>query len=466
MKIRTSGKADFYRTIFALAIPMIIQNGITNFVSLLDNIMVGQIGTAQMSGVSIINQLLLVFNLTLFGISNGAGLFSAQYFGAKDMQGVRYSMRFRILASVLLSALCMALLIGFDAPLIGIFLRGEGSAAEAEQIMQCSKEYLYLMLWGLIPFALSNAYAGTLREGGQAAVPMLAGVAAVFVNLVLNYILIFGHLGMPAMGVHGAAIATVLSRFVELLIMVLWTHCNPKKNPFIKGLYRSISLPLPLLKQFIIKGIPLTCNEVLWACANTFIIQCYSTCSLDVVSGMNITNTVSNLFNVVIFAMGNAAGIILGKMLGAGSARTEIRKTSRKLIWLSFFFAIICGAGLAGVSNLFPQLYNTSDSIRTLSASLILILALTKPFMALVYTCYSIIRSGGKIWMTFVNDSGFMWVVNVPLAFVLTRYTQLDFPVIFAICQLPELLKILISALLLRTDSWMQNLTRIPQKSS
>ena len=220
LKLTTKDK-DFYRRVLSIAVPIIIQNGITHFVSLLDNIMVGQMGTVQMSGVSVANQILMVFNLCIFGATSGAGVFSAQFHGSNDHEGVRYSFRFKILACLALTLLCIGVFIPFGGPLISLFLKGEGDPADAAQILLHGKEYMQVMFYGLIPFAISCSYATTLREGGQATVPMIAGSAAVLTNLVLNYLLIFGHLGLPALGVRGAALATVISRYVELAIVAV-----------------------------------------------------------------------------------------------------------------------------------------------------------------------------------------------------------------------------------------------------
>ena len=221
---RYIGDRAFYRRVMVVVLPIIIQNAITNFVSLLDNIMVGQVGTLQMSGVSIVNQLLFVFNLCIFGAASGAGIFTAQFFGSKDIQGVRYTFRFKLISCLLLTVVgCGVFLLAGDF-LIGLYLQGEGDPADAAAALECGRRYLKVMLVGLLPFALSNAYSSTLRETGQTVVPMAAGVTAVFVNLFFNYILIFGKLGAPALGVEGAAWATVISRFVELGVVVTYTH--------------------------------------------------------------------------------------------------------------------------------------------------------------------------------------------------------------------------------------------------
>ena len=207
------GDKAFYRRVIAIALPIIMQNLITNFVSLLDNIMIGQLSTAQISAVTIANNnLLFIFNLCLFGGAAGAGIFTTQFHGSADQEGIRHTFRFKLLICVALTAVGAGIFLFGSDPLISLYLQGEGDPALAAETLRYGRQYLYIMLLGLLPFALTNAYAGTLRECGHPSVPMVAGLVAMVVNLVLNYILIFGHFGAPAMGVAGAAIATVIAR--------------------------------------------------------------------------------------------------------------------------------------------------------------------------------------------------------------------------------------------------------------
>ena len=245
----------FNRRILAVALPMMIQNGITNFVQMLDNVMVGQVGTIPMSGVAIVNQLMFVFNLCIFGAASGAGIFTAQFVGREDHEGIRHTFRFKILVGMLLSALGAGIFLTFGRELIGLYLTGEGTPADAAATMDYALRYLHVMLLGLVPFALSNAYCGTLREIGETKVPMIAGIIAVFVNLIGNYILIFGHFGAPELGVVGAAVATVISRYVELAIVAVWTHTHGKIHPFIQGALRSFHIPRKLTGDIIRKAI-------------------------------------------------------------------------------------------------------------------------------------------------------------------------------------------------------------------
>ena len=456
---RYIGDRAFYRRCFGVAVPIIVQNGITNFVSMLDNIMVGQVGTMPMSGVSIVNGLIFVFNLCIFGASSGAGIFTAQFFGSRDNEGVRHTFRFKFLICCIISLLGIALFLLGDEFLIGLYLTGEGDPAEAAQVLQYGLQYLHVMLWGFLPFALTNTYASTLKETGNTFVPMVAGITATLVNLVGNYVLIFGHFGAPAMGVRGAALATVISRFVELAIVAGWTHCNTVKNPFIAGAYRSFYLPGKLLKLIVLKGMPLLVNEALWSSGMAILNQCYSTCGLDVVPAQNISSTLFQLGSVVFLSMGNAVGIIMGQMLGAGNSESEVRDANRKLLALSVTSGVVFGCLIASISGIFPQLYNTTEEVRQLAQWLICISAIMMPFNSYTNATYFTLRSGGQTLVTFLFDSCFVWSICIPLAFCLSRFTAMSIIPLYAICQGTDLIKCLIGAAMLKQGKWIQNLT-------
>ena len=456
---RYIGDRAFYRRCLGVAVPIIIQNGITNFVSLLDNIMVGQVGTVPMSGVSIVNGILFVFNLCVFGASSGAGIFTAQFHGSQDHEGIRHTFRFKFFICLLISALGIGLFTFGGRFLIGLYLTGEGDAAMAEGAMEYGLQYLSVMVWGFLPFALTNTYSSTLRETGETFVPMAAGISAVFVNLILNYVLIFGHFGAPAMGVEGAALATVISRYAELAIVAVWTHSHREKNPFIVGAYRSAYIPGKLLKSIVIKGMPLLVNEFLWSSGMAIMNQCYSTCGLDVVPAMNISSTLFNLSSVVFLSMGNAVGIIMGQMLGAGHTEAEVRDTNRKLIAVSIASGVVFGGLMACFSGVFPKIYNTTDTVRHLAAWLICINACAMPFNSYTNATYFTLRSGGQTMVTFLFDSCFVWAVCVPLAYCLSRFTNLDIIPLFAICLSTDLLKCALGAWMLKQGKWIQNLT-------
>ena len=448
----------FYRRILSVALPMMIQNGITNFVQMLDNVMVGQVGTIPMSGVAIVNQLMFVFNLCIFGAASGAGIFTAQFQGREDHVGIRHTFRFKLLVGLLLSGVGAGLFLAFGRELIGLYLTGEGTPEEAAATLDYGLSYLHVMLLGLLPFALSNAYSGTLREIGETKVPMVAGICAMLVNLAGNYILIFGHFGAPALGVVGAAAATVVSRYVELAIVAIWTHTHGKRHPFILGALRSFRIPGRLTADIIRKGMPLLINEFLWSTGMAFMSQCYSTRGLEVVAAFNIATTISQVSNVIFLSLGNAVGILMGQLLGAGVPDEVVRRDNKRMIRLCVWVCFGVGAVTAALSGVFPRLYNTGEAVRSIAAGLICLTAVMMPVNSYNNAMYFTLRSGGQTFVTFIFDSGFSWCVCVPVAYSLSRFTGIPILPLYGICVGVDAFKVFIGKYLLDKGIWIRRI--------
>lgn len=451
------GDKRFYRTVLAIAVPIMIQNGITNFVSLLDNIMVGSLGTESMSGVSIVNQFIFIFNLMIFGAVSAAGIFTAQYHGLGDRDGVRHTFRFKLLIDLLAAVLGVLVFALFGSSLINMFLHDGSAEGDLALTLSEGLDYLHVMLIGLVPYAISQVYASTMRETGETMMPMVASIAAVATNFVLNVVLIFGYLGVPALGVRGAAVATVISRFVELAVLTVWGHTHTQKCGFLVGAYRSMRVPRVLMGRIMLKGLPLMINELFWSLAITMRNQCYSTRGLDVVGAQNINSTIDNLFSVVYLALGTSISIIVGNLLGAGKLE-EAKDAGRKML----AFSVACSAGisllLVGSSWLFPMLYNTGNAVRALATFMIIITALATPFRAFAHAAYFTLRSGGKVMVTILFDSVYMWCVVMPVSLALAYLTGIGIHWMFVICQGVEAIKFILGALLLRRGTWARQL--------
>lgn len=458
MKLRSLiGDRAFYRRLLAVMTPVLIQNVITNFVSLLDNIMVGQIGTEPMSGVAIANQLIFVFNLCIFGGTAGAGIFTAQFYGKGDMKGVRDTFRMKLIIAAVTVVAALGIFISMGDPLISLFLHDSGDGLDLAATLQYGREYMNIMLWQMLPFALLQVYAITLRETGETVLPMKAGVIAVLVNLVFNYILIFGKFGAPALGVVGAAIATLIARIVEMLIVIIWTHTHRETHSFIVGAYRSMRIPAPLVKQILIMGAPLLINELLWSSGMTTLNQCYSMRGLEVVSAVNISTTVSNLFFCAFFAMGSTISIIVGQLLGAGELERAVDE-DRKLIAFSVSLCVVVGMVMAVLAPFVPQIYNTTENAKSLAASLLIVSACLMPLNAFSHGCYFTLRSGGKTLITLIFDSAFVWVIAVPVAIALSRFTDMPILPMYITVQALELIKAGVGFYMVKNRMWVKNL--------
>lgn len=451
------GDKKFYKMIMTIALPIIIQNVMTNFVNLLDNVMVGQLGTDQMTGVAVVNQLFFVFNLAVFGGMSGAGIFSAQYFGQNNNKGVRNVFRMKTIIGIALLIISLAIFILYYEPLINMFLHEGGSSGNIERTYEFAKTYLFIMLIGIPPFIITNCYGTTLKEAGQTVLPMVAGVAAVLVDLVFNYLLIFGSFGFPKLGVAGAAIATAMSRYVECLILIIYTHSHSHKFEFIKGVYRSLRVPMSLARNVLTKGTPILINELLWSAGLTIQTQALSMRGLSTMGALNINNTINNVFNIVFVTIGTTISIIVGQLLGAGKTK-EAKDTDRKLCVFAIMTSLVISLILVVFSPIFPRLYNTTDEIRNLAASFFLVYAIVTPFNAFSNAAYFTLRSGGKTLITFLFDSCFIWVVNVPLSLLLVHMTSLPVVTIFLIVNLCETIKAFIGFALVKKGVWLNKI--------
>ncbi len=457
LKKKLIGDRAFYALVLATAVPMMIQNGFTSFVSLLDNIMVGQLGTEAMSGVSIVNQLIFVYQLTLFGTCSGAGIFIAQFHGSGNEEGVRSSFQFKLILCVLISGLTVVLLEAAGPRLIGLYLHGEGDAGDIALTMRYAQEYLtYTILW-LVFNAIALAYASTLRETGHTMVPMVSGVTAVLVNLVFNYLLIFGKLGFPEMGVAGAALATALSRVVECAINILWTHLHPELNPFIVGVYKRLHITASLARRITVKGMPLMVNELLWSMAMAFMSQCYSLRGLAAVAALNICSVMSNVFNTVFQALGNSIGILAGQKLGAGRME-EAKDTAVKMNFFSLLSCVVMSTLMILLTPLFCGIYKVDQEVYDLAVRIVRIAALCMPIRSFANACYFTLRSGGKVFVTMMFDCVSIWLLNVPLAFCLSRFTSMPITTMYLCCQLIDLVKCTVGFELVRRGIWLHNI--------
>ncbi len=451
------GDRIFYSTVMAILIPMVIQNVVTNFVSMLDNIMVGRLGTEAMNGVSIANQYVFIFNITIFGAIAGPGIFGAQFFGKGDHEGQKHTLRFRIFMAIVLFIIFAIVLVTFDEPLLSLYI-AKGEAPElVAATLDYGKQYLHVAIVSLFPFALGQAYASVVRECGETKIPMIGSICAVVINLVLDYGLIFGKLGMPELGVVGAAWATVVAKFVETGVIAVWAHTHQERNKYIVGLFKGFKIPGGLLWDMIKKGLPLLINEFLWVVGISIVSQCYSVRGLEVVGGRNIASVITNLFGVVYIQIGQSIAIIVGNKLGAGRME-EAKDADNKLRAFSIFVSAIVAIIMVPFAFGFPMLYNTTTEIRHLATYIIIITAIAMPMWSYSNACYFTLRSGGKTGITFLFDFCFSWILQIPVTFVLAYFTSMNFKLMFAIATYLEIAKVIMGYFMVRSEIWVHNL--------
>lgn len=452
------GNKAFYAAVFTLLLPMIIQQGITQFVNLLDNVMVGRLGTTQMSGVAIVNQIMFIFNLTIFGGLSGASIFGAQFYGKGDHKGLRDTLRFRMLFVLVVWAIGVAVFLLFGEQLFKLYLNeGASSAEDIAATLAAAKEYMYVILWGMLPFVIVQCFSSVLRDAGETVSPMVASVIAIVVNLILNYLLIFGKFGFPKMGVMGAALATVIARYLEALYLLISTYAKKKKFPFLKGAFRSFKIPMELVKRIAVTGTPLLLNELLWSVGTSAVSMCYASRGLVAVAATNINSTVWNLFSIILMSMGNAIGIMIGQLLGAGDI-DGAKKTVHKLLFFNVALNSIVGLLIIASAPLIPHIYNTEEAVRQTATQLLIISGCFMPVDAYANGSYFTIRSGGKTFITFLSDCGFTWVISFPVAFLLSHFTTLPVAGIYLFVNAANILKVIIGAIMIRSGIWANNM--------
>ena len=419
--------------------------------------MVGRIGTAEMSGVSIVNQFVFVFNITLFGAVSGAGIFGAQYFGKGDHEGQKYTFRFRLLICTLVTAVALIVFGIFDKELIMLFLSKDDDPQIVSMTLQSGMKYMRIMFIGFLPFGIGQAYSSVLSECGYTKIPMIASMAAVAVNVVLDYCLIFGKFGFPEMGVSGAAAATVIAKYIEAVVKIVWAHTNKEKNKYIVGVFKGFRIPSKLTADIIKKGTPLLMNEFLWAAGMSVIAQFYSVRGIEAVAARNISSTITNLFGAVYIQLGVCISIIVGAELGANKLK-KARELDNKLIFFAVAASVVVAICTLPIAKYFPYLYKTEDSIRMLAEYMIIIQALCMPMWSFTNACYFTLRSGGKTGLTFLFDFGFTWLLVIPLGAVLSYCTGLNIYILFAVLNFSEIVKVFIGYFMIRSDIWINNI--------
>ncbi len=451
------GNKEFYKSTLAIAFPIMLQNIITNFVNLLDNLMVGKLGTEQMSGVAIVNQLIFIFNLAIFGALSGAGIFTAQFFGKKDNEGIRYTVRYKVYATLILLIIGLAVFYFFNEPLISLYLHQSEDAGNIALTLDYAQQYTKLIIIGFIPFCITQILSSTLRETGETVAPMVTSAISVAINCLFNFILIFGKLGFPKLGVQGAAIATDIARYVECIALVIYVLKKHNRFPYFKNLFKSLRIPFRICKDITIKGMPLLFNEFFWSLGMSLLSVAYSLHGIAVVAGYSISSTVMNLANISFISLGSTISIIVGKLLGANEFK-KAYDTVRKLITFSVLLSIVVSCVVIAISSFIPTFYNTTQAAKEYATYFIRVAAIFSFLHAFANASYFTVRSGGKTLITFLMDSVFIMCVSVPFAFSLYYIFHLDIRTAFPLIQAVDVIKVIIGLVLVKKKVWLNNI--------
>lgn len=441
---------SFYRSLVTLAVPISLQNLVTFAVSFADNVMIGSLGDDAISGVYIGGQLQSVLQMFVGGIEGAILILAAQYWGKKDTQSIRKVVSIGIKFALAVGLLSSLVAVLFPQWVIRAFTTEPG-------VIQEGAAYVQIVGFTYLFFSVSQVMIAAMRSVETARIGLYISCMALVINVCLNYVFIFGHFGFPAMGVRGAALATLVSRILEMCVGVGYVFFVDKKLRF--GLKDLLHTDRQLLRDFIRYGLPVIGGQVVWAInslTNTKILGYYSA---GVIAAASITGMLHNLVYVWMNGMSSAVGIITGKTVGAGQYE-KMKEYSKTVQMIFLFVGLISGAAVFLARDGFISLYNASPEAQAYSRQFINVISVT-----IIGTCYQaaclfgLVKSGGDISFVFKNDTIFVFLVVIPSS-LLAMWLGAPPWVVFACLKCDQILKCFVAIVKINRYNWMKNLTR------
>lgn len=441
----------FYKDLTSIAAPIIIQNFISTSLNTVDTVMIGMVGETQIAAVGIANQVFMLFSMFLFGICSGSGIFISQFWGKKDTENIKHVVGIEIFSALVVSALFTLAALLFSVNIMGIFNK------DAEVLLYGSK-YLKLVSISYAFTAVTFCFSFALRCTEKAVYPMIVSAVALLGNTFLNYVFIFGHFGFEAMGVEGAALATVIARFIEAVLIAAIV-------------YRKNKILAPNLKDiFIINGaffkkvykttVPVLLNEVCWGLAFVIYSVAYGRIGKEAIASIQISSTVQNLFMIFCFGMANASGVMIGKRIGAGNEE-EGRDYAHRFAVLSVFTGIFIGFMVLISGPLILGFFNVSQGVLRDSYAVLKIYSLAMPLKVFnIVSIVGILRGGGDAKQAFIIEASTMWLIGVPMAFTGALLFRLPIYGVVALTTLEEAVKFMLCMYRLVSGKWINNLVK------
>lgn len=449
----------FYISLFSISFPLILRSVLANSSGLIDNMMVGDLGKSAISAVTIMNQIFFVFICTLSGSIAGASIFSNQYFAIKDYSGVKKIVIIKFLIYISIFLFFSALLYFLYDKLIISFMNNDSLGNEDTIIFFCN-EYFFFAFLSLIPFGITLVLATTIAESGDTLKPMLICTFCVMLNTCLNYIFINPKVSwLPVCGVQGAALATFISRALEMIIIiVLFLH-----NNFVRDKTTHFSVDKTLLYNITMSALPLCINDFLYSFSFLAIIKIYSLQSVDNIVVFSILSMVMVFFMDLMASFGNGVEIMIGYELGDNNF-SNASKYAYKIILISFIFSIILSGLISQIAVPITNYYNIPPYIKSYVVECIHYFAYIYPFFTIYCIIFYILRSGGQTLLTTLIDGTFIWLLEIPLQFILIKFTSLKLPMIYFYVLSLTFLKCILGLYFINKKTWLNNLTKKTQK--
>ncbi|MGI6226524.1 MAG: MATE family efflux transporter [Peptococcales bacterium] len=441
---------DFYKKVIILALPIMIQNFLASFLNMIDTVMVGKLGETEIAAVGIANQYFFFFNMFLFGLGAGCSVFISQFWGKKDFANIKRILGVGLVSTIIISLIFM--LVGFLNPAKVMTLFNDDP-----MVIDLGAAYLKIVLISYIFTGITFLYHFSLRSVGNAILPMLISVIALICNAFFNYVFIFGKLGAPALGVEGAALATVIARVAETTILVVSIYIG--KGVLAASLRELIDVSFTFIKKSYHTILPVILNDMCWGLASLVYVAVYGRMGTQAVAAIQICNTINNLFLVVIFGLSSAAAVMVGNSIGAG--RESLGKSyARKFSILSVVVGVVMGLLLALTSPFMLKFFNVSQAVKTSSQIILYIISLiffirVLGFMLIV----GILRGGGDATRALLIEGSTMWLIGVPLTILGAFVFKLPVHLVYSLALFEEISKCVLGLLRLKSGRWINNVT-------
>lgn len=448
MKTRLLDRLDrpFYRQLLVLAAPIMLQNFIASSLNMFDTLMIGQLGENEVAAVGVANQVFFLFNLVANGAAAGCSIFLSQFWGGGDRRSVH-----KVVGLGLLMNLCIGLLFtgaacAFPGPIIGLF-------SDDQAVISLGIEYLLLAALSYAFTSVSFLLAGAMRSVGKAWPPMIISAGAVLVNIALNQVFIFGELGAPAMGVRGAALATLIARVVEMALMLVF--CFLPSSPLRGRLREYISFTPAFTGKVLLKTLPILLNESCWAVGTMLYVRAYGHIGTHAIAASQICNTVQNLFMVACFSLASSSLVMIGNQIGAGR-REQAVIYSRRFSKLALLVGLILGIAVALSAPAILTLFKVSEQAARAAVAMLRIFSLIAPIRVLnVVLIVGVFRGGGDAGFSLAAEGVTMWTIGVPLAFLGAVTLRLPVEQVVLLITLEEIVKCVIALFRLRSNRWL-----------
>ena len=439
---------QFFLSILTLVIPITLQNLISSSLNMVDNLMIGSLGEGAIASVGLVNQYFFVFMLCLSGINAGAGIFMSQFWGKRKVKNIRKMLGLNLILSVLVSVLFFIPAFIFPDTVMKIFTKDV-------DVINLGVSYLKVISITFILTSITQAYSTTLRCIGIAKSPMYASLIGVLTNATLNWVLIFGNLGSPALGVVGAAMATSIARLVEMVYIII---CAYKSNDIIPGKIRELfGFNLEFVKIYFQTSSAVIINELVWALGLTFYSIIYAKIGIREVASMQIATTINNMFMVLSIGLASSAAIIIGNKIGAGEEEVA-KEYASKLGILAPTIGFISGIALWLASPMIVGLFNINSDTVTMTINVLKIMALFAPLRFFnVLMIVGVFRGGGDTLYSMLVQLGSIWIYAIPTAYIGATYFKLPLESVFFIICLEEIIKVIFEAKRLHSKNWIRN---------